>query len=174
MEMPLERDAFEQLNLDHQLVSSQLSELETLLNDLPAELSADLEAKLKSFTQFIEEEVWAHFHFEEESLFPLQDAHFPTENAPVAGGPVRVLREEHKNIRRLFDRFVQAIRSSQTDWAEGAKVHLAGSQLTTAFHKHIYKEDFVVFRLAKNLLSGDEQRQLNEAWDRFAKRRKGT
>ncbi|MCL5283857.1 MAG: hemerythrin domain-containing protein [Armatimonadetes bacterium] len=174
MEKSLELDAFEQLSLDHQQVSAKLSELEALFSDLPSELSTELEAKLKGFMQFIDEEVWAHFHFEEESLFPLLDAHFPGENAPVAGGPVRVLREEHKIIRRLFQRFEQAIRSSQADWKAGAEVRLTGVQLATAFHKHIYKEDFVVFRLAKNLLSEEERRRLNEVWDRSFNPRKST
>ena len=162
MEKSLELDAFEQLSLDHQQLSAKLSELEALISDPPPKLSTELEAQLKVFTQFIEEEVWAHFHFEEETLFPLLDAHFPGENAPVAGGPIRVLREEHKIIHRLFDRFEQALRSSQTDWRAGAGVRLTGVQLATAFHKHIYKEDFVVFRLAKNLLSEEEHRQFNQ------------
>jgi hemerythrin-like domain-containing protein len=156
-----ERDAFEILGEDHQRTMHRLERLEPLLAEAEMRSEEDIKNGLMEFESFLDTEVWAHFRKEEEHLFPLLDAHFPFENAPVAGGPMRVLREEHQIIRKLAERLHMSMENSadKGGWLVAAK--LSGRQLVTAIRKHIYKEDFVVFRLATSLLTEEERYKLN-------------
>ncbi len=158
-----ERDAFEILSEDHQKTMHQLDIVDTLLAEANHQSENDIQKGLKEFESFLDSEVWAHFRKEEECVFPLLDAHFPAENAPVAGGPMRVLREEHQIIRKLSERLHMAMENGADEGGRLVTAKLAGRQLVTAIRKHIYKEDFVVFRLAKNLLAEEERRNLNSS-----------
>lgn len=146
--------AFEQLRRDHKEVLEQLAGLEMAVAPLKDDPEGRPVPALGGFVAFIEREVWTHFDVEEEALFPLIRDIFPAENAPIIGGPVFVLTEEHGVLRRLVTRMRESLEGWEND-APGARdaFLLVAPQVIRAFQKHIYKEDNIVFRLAETYLS---------------------
>lgn len=158
---------FEQLRKDHREVLDRLAAFEAELAAAQDDPSARPGDEMRAFLGFIEEEVWTHFRAEEEALFPLLRGIFPPENAPVQGGPVFVLTEEHGVLRRLVTRLKEAL----DGWAGGRPdardlALLTGPQVVRAFQKHIYKEDNIVFRLAETHLSESDKSALEAAFAR--------
>lgn len=159
-------DALERLRADHKEVLKRLQALGTLLTDDTALAAPSAHLVLRELLAFITNEVWLHFHREEEVLFPVIARIFPAENAPVVGGPVFVLTEEHSVLRKLVARLTAQVQQ----WDDGeagavAAIQLTGSQLARAFQKHIYKEDNIVFRLAESTLSPTERAEITVAFN---------
>ena len=83
-----------------------------------------------------------HFVMEEEVLFPeLEQAN------PVAGGPARVMRMEHQQIRQLLDDLAEAVRGRDSDTCLGnlETLHMLSQQ-------HNAKEEGILYPLADNSL----------------------
>ena len=158
-------DALESLRADHREVLRRLKALADLINDDRELARPSAVPELHGFLELITGEVWLHFHREEEVLFPLIARIFPAEGAPIKGGPVFVLTEEHSILRKLVARFTGYVQQ----WIDGVPgaldgLRLTGTQLIRAFEKHIYKEDNIVFRLAENALSETDRNDLTTAF----------
>lgn len=159
-------DALNHLRADHKEVLKRLQTLGILLADDAALAEPSARLVLRELLAFITREVWLHFHREEEVLFPVIARIFPTENAPIVGGPVFVLTEEHHVLRKLVARLTGLVQH----WDDGdagavEAVRLTGTQLARAFQKHIYKEDNIVFRLAETSLSPTERADITAAFN---------
>ncbi|HEY3411805.1 MAG TPA: hemerythrin domain-containing protein [Armatimonadota bacterium] len=157
--------ALGRLRADHKEVSRRLEELLVNLDSVSDPADPDTAIALRNALEFITHEVWFHFKREEQALFPAISRVFPAENAPIVGGPVYVLTEEHGVLRKLVDRFADEV----DHWEAGAPgapeaVRLAGKQLVRAFQKHIYKEDNIVFRLTQQMLTPDELAAIDVAF----------
>jgi hemerythrin-like domain-containing protein len=151
------------LREDHQILLARLAELEPALDAIADVPAPALVETVRTVLAFIEYEVWTHFTIEEEALFPLLHDLFPAENAPVAGGPVFVLTEEHGILRKLVARLEKAAGEWERGEAGGADaLKLAGRQAIRAFHKHVYKEDNIVFRLAESTMTDAQRATLEE------------
>jgi hemerythrin-like domain-containing protein len=159
--------AIERLRRDHQAVLRHLTEFESAVSGLSADPQSRPVPALFELVAFIEHEVWSHFRAEEEALFPLIRDIFPPENAPIVGGPVFVLTEEHGVLRRLAARLKENLEGWQRE-GPGAReaFFLVAPQLVRAFQKHIYKEDNIVFRLAETFLSPEDKQALETAFAR--------
>lgn len=149
------------LKEDHQILLARLEAFGPTLAESEDQPTPEVRAAVADILAFIEYEVWTHFTVEEEALFPLLHDLFPAENAPVEGGPVFVLSEEHKILRKLVARIEEGV----VAWERGEDgsaeaLRLAGRQAIRAFHKHIYKEDNIVFRLAEMTMSDDQRARL--------------
>jgi hemerythrin-like domain-containing protein len=159
-------DALDRLRADHKVVLKRLRALETYLSDDATMSSPSSHLLFRELLAFITNEVWLHFHREEEVLFPVIARIFPAENAPIVGGPVYVLSEEHSVLRKLVARLTGQVQQ----WDDGEPgaaeaVQLTGTQLARAFQKHIYKEDNIVFRLAESSLSPAERAEITLAFN---------
>lgn len=158
---------FERLRADHEEVLDRLGAFETALGAVTETPTAGARADVNAILDFVRTEVWRHFHAEETALFPLLGNLFPPDNAPVAGGPVFVLTEEHGVLRRLVARLEQDVERWERREAGAAEaVRLTGRQTIRAFQKHIYKENNIVFRLAESTFTGDERARLEEAFEK--------
>jgi hemerythrin-like domain-containing protein len=156
------------LRADHQTLLSRLEDFGPTLEASGDQPTPEVRAAVADILAFIDYEVWTHFAVEEEALFPLLHDLFPSENAPVAGGPVFVLSEEHKILRKLVARIEEGVAA----WERGEEgsaeaLRLAGRQAIRAFQKHIYKEDNIVFRLADMLMSKEDRAALESVAERL-------
>jgi hemerythrin-like domain-containing protein len=163
--MMVQETALGRLRADHKVVLQRLDSLVQSVESVTESFDTDTAAALRSVLEFMSHEVWFHFKREEEALFPAIARVFPTENAPIVGGPVYVLTEEHGVLRKLVARFDAEIGRWETG-APGASdaLRLAGTQLVRAFQKHIYKEDNIVFRLTEQMLTPDELTAIDTAF----------
>ncbi len=105
-----------------------------------------------------------HHHKEEGGLFPSLVDH----GMPQEGGPVGVMLEEHDQGRA----FVRAMKDAADKYAKGdvsAKAALISNTLAYVklLREHIGKENAVLFPMADNILSDNEQGEMYEAFERI-------
>jgi hemerythrin-like domain-containing protein len=97
-------------------------------------------------------------HFKEEKLlFPALEAH----GIPGEGGPVGMMLIEHEEGRSYVRSMVAALTLVEAK-NEAAKESLLSSAQAYCrlLREHIQKEDEVLFRMADEVISGDEQKKL--------------
>lgn len=104
-----------------------------------------------------------HHHKEEKLLFPALAA----KGVPVDGGPIGVMLDEHVRGRAFIRAMADSIAAYKSGDAAALKslasAALGYSQLLRA---HIYKEDNVLFQMAGQVLSSEEQTKMAEEFDR--------
>ncbi len=105
-----------------------------------------------------------HHHKEEGELFPSLLEH----GMPKEGGPVGVMLEEHEQGRAL----VRGMKDAADKFAAGdmtAKPALISNTLAYVklLREHIDKENGVLFPMADNILSDNEQGELYQAFERI-------
>ncbi len=105
-----------------------------------------------------------HHGKEEELLFPLLEK----KGIPRYGGPIGIMLNEHDEGRQL----IQNLKDSALDYAAGDSG--AGARWATAarayarlLSQHIYKENNVLFNIAEQVLTPQEQAQLAESFERL-------
>jgi hemerythrin-like domain-containing protein len=120
-----------------------------------------LEGLLEFFRLFADR---CHHGKEEDLLFPLLESR----GLPRQGGPLGVMLREHDQGRELIRQMVEAVGASRTGdtttlarWAEAARAY---AQLLRA---HIGKENDVLFVMADNMLSPEEQSALAAEFEKF-------
>lgn len=102
-----------------------------------------------------------HHAKEEDLLFPALEIRGMTR----AGGPTGVMMHEHEEGRALVRRMAEAAEAcnwgddSQRKWAEAARGYIA------LLRQHIFKENNILFVMAEQMLTAQEQEDLA---DRFA------
>lgn len=112
-----------------------------------------------------------HHGKEEELLFPLLEK----KGLPRAGGPIGVMLIEHQHGRALIKEMAEAGEDYQSGReGSGARWAEAARQYTGLLRGHIDKENNVLFRMAEQLLSPDEQTHLAEDFERLEIDRMGT
>jgi hemerythrin-like domain-containing protein len=101
-------------------------------------------------------------HFKEEKvLFPAMEAH----GIPSDGGPVGMMLMEHEEARAYVRAMFAAISLIEAK-NEAAKESLLTSAQAYCrlLREHIQKEDEVLFRMADEVISADEQKKLSAAF----------
>ncbi len=140
------------LVLEHEVILRALALLEQLGQRLESRVTVDrssLSWLIDFFRAFADR---CHHGKEEKHLFPALERH----GVPKEGGPLGVMREEHEEGRAL----VRAM-------AEGDDRQIAKAirGYVILLRAHIDKENSVLFPLAEQVLSGDEQRTLMHAFE---------
>ncbi len=104
-----------------------------------------------------------HHHKEELLLFPK----LIERGVPNKGGPIGVMLGEHETGRAEIRAMDEAIRQYRAG-DRSALADLAGAarRYTTLLRQHIAKEDQILFRMADQVLSPEEQAQLTADFDR--------
>lgn len=122
--------------------------------------SQRLEELLEFFRTFADR---CHHGKEEDLLFPLLES----KGMPRHGGPTGVMLQEHEQGRALIramaeatEDYKQGVTDAGARWANAA---LGYSQL---LRQHIQKENDILFVMAENLLSPEEQERLAGEFDR--------
>ncbi len=118
---------------------------------IPPETLTDL---LEFFRQFADR---CHHGKEEDLLFPLLEA----KGMPREEGPIGVMLVEHDQGRSLVRQMAGAAQNYTDDlggagelWADAARSY------STLLRQHIHKENDVLFMVADNLLSDEDQAKL--------------
>lgn len=149
--------ATEILRKEHDAILKMLDALDQtslqLLGGASVQLST-LQGLLEFFQLFADR---CHHGKEEDLLFPLLERR----GIPRDGGPIGVMLFEHDHGRELIREMGAAASDYEKEpqaagrrWAEAARVY---SQL---LREHIMKEDNILFRMAEQILSPDEQTSL--------------
>jgi hemerythrin-like domain-containing protein len=105
-----------------------------------------------------------HHGKEEELLFPMLER----KGLPRNGGPVGVMLMEHDQGRALIRRMVEAAegfasgnRAAAEDWARAARGY------ALLLRSHIGKENNILFMMADQLLSEEEQEELSAGFEKI-------
>lgn len=101
-------------------------------------------------------------HFKEEKvLFPAMEAH----GIPSEGGPIGMMLMEHEEARSYVGAMFAAISLIEAK-NEAAKESLLSSAQAYCrlLREHIQKEDEVLFRMADEVISAEEQKKLSAAF----------
>ncbi len=127
--------ATQELAREHRAVEQLLDRLERLLAR-----PHRTEQEIRETFALIRRDLALHLRKEEEAYFPALERYLPRE-----AGPIRVMLFEHEQLQRLQETF-----------PEGAEEFIA------ILRSHIQKEDGVLFMIADNNFSEEEQRQVLE------------
>ena len=109
----------------------------------------------------------SHHHKEERVLFPMLEA----AGMPVHGGPIAVMLHEHDRGRRCLSAVrnnLEAARNGSPEAARGIRMALV--EYVDLLRRHIWKEDNILFEMAKVQLSSEAQMaEMQKAFDAEAK-----
>jgi hemerythrin-like domain-containing protein len=141
------------LSNEHRIIERVLSAVEGLAKGPVAALEPWKKA-LDFFRHFADE---CHHFKEEELLFPLMEEH----GIPIEGGPIGMMLVEHEE-GRSYVRSMLAALSLVEAGNESAKESLASSAQAYCrlLREHIEKEDEILFRMADEVISADQQKKL--------------
>lgn len=118
-----------------------------------------LEGLLEFFRLFADQ---CHHGKEEDILFPLLESR----GMPRSGGPIGVMLHEHEQGRALVKQMIEATEAckqgekAEGRWADAARGY---SQL---LRQHIEKENNILFVMAENILTPEDQKKLAAEFDR--------
>jgi hemerythrin-like domain-containing protein len=132
----------ELLSTQHQEVLAYLADIETRLQ------TSDAAAALAAY---LHQEVTQHFTLEEHALFPLLAHHLSQ-----VDGPLAVMNAEHESFRELLNALDAAIAAG-----DARRQQVGAAALIELLRKHIAKEEHVLFPMSLQLLSPEEQRDVD-------------
>jgi hemerythrin-like domain-containing protein len=141
---------------DHDRALVQLAALNRATRAIAEQGYSDQEfRKVEGALRFIEDEVSVHNASEEDALFPVLERYVE--------GPTRLMRKDHKTLRREFQRLKKAVDrvskkpSSQTAASELLETARVVVQI---FVNHIHKENYILFPLVQKFLTKDALREV--------------
>jgi hemerythrin-like domain-containing protein len=145
------------LRQEHDAILKMLDALDQtsrqLLSGTPVQAST-LQGLLEFFQLFADR---CHHGKEEDLLFPLLER----KGMPRGGGPIGVMLFEHDHGRELIREMAAAASDYDTNPGPAAKRWVAAAENYSALlREHIMKENNVLFRMAEQMLTPDEQASL--------------
>lgn len=111
--------------------------------------------QIRAALRFIEEEVSVHNRKEEEALFPVLERYIE--------GPTRIMRNDHKKLRRGFHQLSKAIavvEKNRDSFSAIKRLQLIAADIVQLFVNHIHKENYILFPLVQKFLTKDELREI--------------
>jgi hemerythrin-like domain-containing protein len=150
------------LSQEHRVIEARLDDLEQHIRAIRAG-EPFLRQYFEDALDFFRDEADLRHHAKEEKLlFP----RMVSRGVPVHGGPIGVMLAEHDEGRA----YLKAVRENLTAAEQGAADSLdAVLQNATAYiemlRAHIYKEDNILFRMAKMVLDPADVAALQQAFD---------
>lgn len=144
----------DQLMADHRLIEKVLDALDARLaaaqpDAFPAGFVSEAIDFLTNFAD------GCHHYREEEALFPALSA----QGIPVQGGPIGMMLHEHAIGRNCITGMRESLPAAAQGDAEAlARLRHYASEYTGLLRSHIWKEDNILFQMARQALSpGDIQ-----------------
>jgi hemerythrin-like domain-containing protein len=156
--MPVRRhiDPIARFMQEHDNALVQLASLNRATRSIAEEgFSLDAYRRVLTAVEFIEEEVSVHNKSEEDALFPVLERYVE--------GPTKLMREDHKELKKGFLRLRKAIdkvamhRASKRAATDLSTVSRSVVQL---FVNHIHKENHILFPLVQKFLTKDALREV--------------
>lgn len=149
-------DPIAQLMLDHDHALEQLASLRRATRSLETNgFSPEAFRKVQRALAFIDEEVSIHNRSEEEALFPVLERY--------VDGPTRVMREEHKTLRKEFLKLRRAVNRFQrrrTEQGAARELSEVSQSIIHLFVNHIHKENHILFPLVQRFLTKEALREV--------------
>jgi hemerythrin-like domain-containing protein len=111
--------------------------------------------QITSALKFIEEEVSVHNYKEEEALFPVLERYID--------GPTRIMRSDHKKLRKGFHQLsdaIKAVQKNKDSFSAIKRLRAIANTVVQMFVNHIHKENYVLFPLVQKLLTKEELREI--------------
>ena len=151
--------ATELLSDEHRVIERVLAVLEKLTTR-PVENSLDCWKKaLDFFSHFADQ---CHHFKEEQVLFPAMEEH----GIPREGGPIGMMLMEHEEGRGYVRAMLAAIRLVETKNEVAKEILVDKAKAYVRLLKdHIQKENEVLFRIADDVFSADEQKALLRSFE---------
>jgi uncharacterized protein len=110
---------------------------------------------IRTALRFIEEEVSVHNLKEERALFPVLERYVE--------GPTRVMRQDHRRLKKGFFRLSEAINGvdvNRDSFAAIRRLRKVTNDVIQMFVNHIHKENYILFPLVQRFLSKEELREI--------------
>lgn len=145
------------LSDEHRVIERVLTVLENLTKR-PVAQSLDSWRKALDFIRGFAD--GCHHCKEEKVLFPAMEAH----GIPTEGGPIGMMLVEHEEGRGYVRSMLAALEEIHTDAAKQTLISNANSYLRL-LNEHIQKEDEILFRMADDVISAGEQKELLQAFE---------
>ncbi|MBZ0170597.1 Hemerythrin HHE cation binding domain protein [Candidatus Methylomirabilis lanthanidiphila] len=148
---------------EHTLILQALDGLERKLIALEAGAAPDrayFEKAVKFIRTFADQ---CHHGKEEDLLFKTM----VNRGFPLQGGPIAVMLSEHEAGRTYVRDMADAAAAIQTDPAATQKIIRNGRAYIQMLRPHIDKENMILYAMADNMLSADDQAHLSEEFERF-------
>jgi hemerythrin-like domain-containing protein len=151
--------ATEMLSDEHRVIERVLAVVEKL-TQTPVESAIENWKKALDFFRCFADQ--CHHFKEEQVLFPAMEEH----GIPRDGGPIGTMLVEHEEGRGHVRSMLAALVLVETK-NEAAKEALLNSARSyiRLLREHIEKEDEVLFRIADDVISPDEQKQLLRSFE---------
>ena len=160
--------ATDMLSDEHRVIERVLAVLQKLTTR-PVENSLDCWKKaLDFFSHFADQ---CHHFKEEQVLFPAMEER----GIPREGGPIGMMLMEHEEGRAYVRAMLSAIALVETK-NEAAKEILVdkAKAYLQLLKEHIQKEDEILFKIADDVISPDEQKQLLRSFEEHEAKEIGT
>ncbi len=146
-------EAIDTLTQEHEVIEKSLALLETVAHRIRAG-SAMPEGFGTWIVRFIQEFAdGSHHHKEEQGLFPLMEKR----GVPKEGGPIGCMLHEHELGRELTH-----IMETAASNGDAARFADAAEEYVVLLREHIFKENFVLFRIAERCLAKGDDEELME------------
>jgi len=141
---------------EHDVTLTHLSSLNRATRSLAEHgYSEEAMGRVRTAVQFLAAEVGEHNAREEEALFPVLERYVE--------GPTRVMREEHKELKRELRKLQTATRAVRSARASAATLRTLRARAQTViqrFVNHIHKENHILFPLVQKFLTRDALREI--------------
>ncbi|CBE68743.1 MAG: DUF2249 domain-containing protein [Candidatus Methylomirabilis oxygeniifera] len=148
---------------EHTLILQALDGLERKLIALEAGAAPDrtyFEKAVKFIRTFADQ---CHHGKEEDLLFKTM----VNRGFPLQGGPIAVMLSDHEAGRAYVREMADAAAVIGTDPTATQKIVRNGRAYIQMLRPHIDKENMILYAMADNMLSPDDQARLGEAFERF-------
>jgi hemerythrin-like domain-containing protein len=158
------------LKNEHRAIEQMLDVVEVAASRLEAcqEVPPDIFSQAADFFRNFADA--CHHAKEEDLLFPLLE----TRGLKREGGPIGVMLSEHEQGRAYVGAIAQAVERYADGDTSAAQTLVENSRgYVGLLRQHILKEDTVLFNMADNLLSPDDQSYLVEQFEQVETERIG-
>jgi hemerythrin-like domain-containing protein len=149
-------DPIAQLMQEHNHALVQLKHMSKAVRAISHDgYSAKQFRQIHAALRFIREEVTVHNHKEEAALFPVLERY--------VDGPTRVMRNDHKLLRRGFTELRLAagrVEKHRDSFAAIKALSGVSQRVIQLFVNHIHKENYVLFPLVQQFLTKEELREI--------------
>lgn len=151
------------LRKEHDAILKMLGATESAAHRIqaggPVEIET-LDGLLEFFRLFADQ---CHHGKEEDLLFPLLESR----GLPRFGGPTGVMLHEHEQGRALIKQMAEATEACRRGEKAGPQWAQAALGYAGLLRAHIDKENNILFVMAENMLTPDEQKELAAGFDRI-------
>jgi hypothetical protein len=149
-------DPIAQFMQEHDQALTQLSALTRATQSIESQgFTAEAYGKVLNALEFIDDEVSVHNAREEEALFPVLERYVE--------GPTKLMRDEHKVLRREFRKLRTAVTRLERDResvAAAQELVRVSRGMVQLFVNHIHKENHILFPLVQKFLTKDALREV--------------